>query len=404
MRLRFAAMNLSSGRCARPSRAAIALIVTVLLGAALGAFVLPGGASAAASVTYTATRTIPVPPASTYEGSGGGDGWAVALSTTSVFNVFHHSSELTVACHRQADAAQCWTARTITDNSGNNFATSGHPGLWLDQDSGRLYVFATRAADAAGGVVCMDTTAAGTDPDPFCGFTALTGSGEASASGISGVSAPAQVGTRWYAFNYVAGSAAIASRNSLLCFDLASHAACAGQPYRVGLGAGAIQDGDFPPPAVATVGGRVLVPATVDAGQQLACFDPATSAPCAGSWPVSLTGSYANGAVFPLLTAAGVTIGLCLPTGGDPCWNLAGAGVPTPAGMSAAIGATSGWNGAAVTRPWPFTPELFRYFVPELTHRDVYLCGPPGMAAGVRQALARAGLPEAQLHEERFEF
>jgi ferredoxin-NADP reductase len=51
----------------------------------------------------------------------------------------------------------------------------------------------------------------------------------------------------------------------------------------------------------------------------------------------------------------------------------------------------------------PFTPELFRYFAPNLHERDVYLCGPPGMARAVRQTLLQAGLPEAQLHEERFD-
>ncbi len=40
--------------------------------------------------------------------------------------------------------------------------------------------------------------------------------------------------------------------------------------------------------------------------------------------------------------------------------------------------------------------------VPHLTQRDVFMCGPPGMAADVRSALAEAGLPPTQLHEERF--
>ena len=52
----------------------------------------------------------------------------------------------------------------------------------------------------------------------------------------------------------------------------------------------------------------------------------------------------------------------------------------------------------------PFSPELFRHFVPGLLQRDVYLCGPPGMAGAVRRALREAGLPEGQLHEERFDF
>ena len=42
--------------------------------------------------------------------------------------------------------------------------------------------------------------------------------------------------------------------------------------------------------------------------------------------------------------------------------------------------------------------------VPDLTSRDVYLCGPPGLAAAVRSNLATAGHPPHLLHEERFAF
>jgi predicted ferric reductase len=48
--------------------------------------------------------------------------------------------------------------------------------------------------------------------------------------------------------------------------------------------------------------------------------------------------------------------------------------------------------------------QVFRRLVPGLTRRDVYLCGPPGLATAVRDTLRGAGLPEAQLHEERFAF
>jgi predicted ferric reductase len=51
-----------------------------------------------------------------------------------------------------------------------------------------------------------------------------------------------------------------------------------------------------------------------------------------------------------------------------------------------------------------FTPQLFRHFVPNLADRDAYLCGPPPMANAVRESLRAAGLPDSQLHEERFEF
>ncbi|HEX6357930.1 ferredoxin reductase family protein [Actinophytocola sp.] len=39
---------------------------------------------------------------------------------------------------------------------------------------------------------------------------------------------------------------------------------------------------------------------------------------------------------------------------------------------------------------------------PGLAERDVYLCGPPAMAAAVRGSLRDAGLPTRYLHEERF--
>lgn len=48
------------------------------------------------------------------------------------------------------------------------------------------------------------------------------------------------------------------------------------------------------------------------------------------------------------------------------------------------------------------SPRSLTRLVPGLAERDVYLCGPPGMAAAVRRSLAEAGLPATQLHEERF--
>ncbi len=55
-------------------------------------------------------------------------------------------------------------------------------------------------------------------------------------------------------------------------------------------------------------------------------------------------------------------------------------------------------------RVGPFTPALLHWLVPNLLDRDVYLCGPPGMADSVRDALRDAGLPADRLHEERFDF
>jgi hypothetical protein len=353
----------------------LALVVAAGLTLTLAAFALASTARAAQTATYTATETIPIPPASSFAGSSGGDGWAVALSSNAVYNVFHHSSILQVACHLQSDASACWGAgndsKEITDGSGSDFATSGHPGLWLDQNTGKLYVYATRDSDDTGGVVCIDTTQPASAPGSalFCGFTALTGVGEASSGGNSGISAPALVGTRWYAFNFFSGAAPGAgtagTENKLMCFDVSTLKPCAGQPYALSLaGTGTVSASNFPPPAVAAIGSQVIVPVTLGGIDQLACFNGSTQSACAGSWPAQLSFSYDSsaGAPFPLLNSNGTLAGLCLPidpgTGTDPCFSLAGAAAATPTGLTGVVGTTSGWNGPAfVLGPRVYLPD-----------------------------------------------
>lgn len=46
-------------------------------------------------------------------------------------------------------------------------------------------------------------------------------------------------------------------------------------------------------------------------------------------------------------------------------------------------------------------PELAR-LVPDITDRDVYVCGPPGMAGAVLRTLRELGVPKPQIHSERF--
>ena len=49
-------------------------------------------------------------------------------------------------------------------------------------------------------------------------------------------------------------------------------------------------------------------------------------------------------------------------------------------------------------------PASLRRMVPNIRHRDVYMCGPPGLTTAVRGALRAVGVPPQQLHEERFSF
>ncbi|MFC4854881.1 ferric reductase-like transmembrane domain-containing protein [Actinophytocola glycyrrhizae] len=50
----------------------------------------------------------------------------------------------------------------------------------------------------------------------------------------------------------------------------------------------------------------------------------------------------------------------------------------------------------------PFTPDGLRSLVPDTTQRDVYVCGPAAMTATVLASLREIGVPERQLHSERF--
>jgi uncharacterized repeat protein (TIGR01451 family) len=339
--------------------ARIAALIVVLAGAA---FVTT--ASADTTVTYTATQTIPVPPASNYAGTGGGDGWAVALTPTSVYNVFHHSAFLDLACHLQSNAQQCWDSGSIRIRdaaNGFDFSVSGQPGLFLDHGNGHLYLFATRWDNArrdvrlpsVGGVVCVDTNVASPSTDPFCGFTALTAPDEVvGTSTTSGISDPAIVGSKMYAFNYVSGSGITGTKNKLLCFDTATQGACDGQPYSVDLaiGGGTVSASNFPAPSIAAIAGRVVVPAAANSHNVLGCLDTATLGKCDGAWPIVDVSYFpsSNGAPFPMLSTSGSAIGFCLPTGTDPCYGLDGSSVSTPPGMTNEIFGTSGWNGPAV--------------------------------------------------------
>ncbi len=338
-----------SARCGSRS-ARVALVATLMF--TLGSVTFNRVAVAgSATVTYEAKITIPVPPSSSFAGSAGGDGWDVSMTPTAVYNVFHHNSQLQVACHLQVDASKCWAddSKVIKDLSDNNFTGPMHSGTYIDQATGKLYIFTTRVLDNTAGVVCVDTTALAADPNPFCGFTALSAVGD---GGIT--STPMKVGSKLYAFNYVsgqpAGGGAGSTANKLLCFDLVSIAACTGQPFAVNLGAGNFTTQVFPSPATAAIGGKIFVP-TVTGQEILGCFDPATGTSCAGLWPITLAFSYASisGSAFPLLDSGGLAIGLCLPVATTPCFDFSGASVATPAGLAAVITDNDRWGGQAVT-------------------------------------------------------
>jgi len=50
----------------------------------------------------------------------------------------------------------------------------------------------------------------------------------------------------------------------------------------------------------------------------------------------------------------------------------------------------------------PFEPDSLRALVPDITERDVYVCGPPAMTSAVLGSLRQLKVPGRQVHSERF--
>jgi hypothetical protein len=317
-------------------------MVAVAVAFALLASIAGMGTSSAETVTFKDQVTIPVAPASDFASSGGGDGYDVSLTPDAVFNVYHHNSDLRVACHKQVDASNCWTSayKVVQDGGGNNFGTSNQSSTVIDQGNGHLYTYGTRSSDGVRGVVCIDTTLPADATDLFCGFTVL---GDATSIGSSSSpTAGVEIGTKFYAFNYAAIAGVAGTANTLMCFDMASQSACATPNFDVGLPAGSSNGAPYT--SISAVGTRVYVPLAMATGSWLACFDSATGTTCGGAWPVQLPGSYQSGAPVPMLSTAGAIIGVCLPTTDEWCYTLTAAAAAAPPGFGAAMGTTSYYN------------------------------------------------------------
>ncbi|MDQ1479558.1 MAG: hypothetical protein QOI44_419, partial [Actinomycetota bacterium] len=142
----------------------------------------------------------------------------------------------------------------------------------------------------------------------------------------------------------------------ILCFSTATASACPGQPFDVSIGGITPLTGGWINAGTIAAGGKLFVHVDDDAntGGVLTCFDPQTSATCAGTWPQLIADSYPGadsyiGAPFPFLSPSGTAIGVCLPYNTvDPCWDLTGASIATPVALVSTIGHVDYWNEGTV--------------------------------------------------------
>lgn len=358
---------------ARRRRISVALVV---IGTFLGLFSINivDATPVGTVIDYEQTANAVIPQSS-FGGTAGGDGWALAFTDTDVYNIFHHDL-LTIACRSKTTGSACsgngYSAsgtKLVSDGSSRLLTAMGPP-LHIDKTANRLFTMAVREAPVSAGgtggttgVVEIDLGSS--SANPFVAFYPLSRDGEGgcfnnlcrdSTVVSSTISNVTKVGTKWYVYNYVSGVDSTAlpdSRNKLLCFDLATKSPCANQPYDVTRTAG-VQGRLWHPPTIASIGNRIFVGIYGSTNNSfalasVACVDVSTSPTNCGGWPIvpstqfSSSGStFTMAPAFPRLNSAGTPIGVCFP--GNPanaCTDFTGQTQTIP---SALEGLTTPFN------------------------------------------------------------
>ncbi|MCB1001278.1 MAG: fibronectin type III domain-containing protein [Acidimicrobiales bacterium] len=274
------------------------------------------GAITGYSQLYASSTVAPV-PSSTFAGSTGGDGWDVFFSDDYVFNIFHHNpSAIVLDCHLRSTGARC-AGYTATFNG---YQTANRSGGWVDSITGKLYAFTTQSSTARPGVLCIDVASTPTS----CGFTPL--STDTTVNSYGYLTNAEFVGRRIFGVE-------TSGTGSLLCFDAALGAQCPGSPIDL---AGATDSNQTYP---LSLGDEIVVKTAT----QMYCFDAATLAPCAGTWPAAISAANATPAA-PHTDDDGDLDGVCWQGG---CLDRTGA----------ATAWTSPWTLGASA--WPITGGYF---------------------------------------------
>ncbi|MEI2702882.1 MAG: hypothetical protein V9E83_10825 [Baekduia sp.] len=201
-----------------------------------------------------------------------GDGFSVIPTATRIYNVNHHDP-VNVECRELKDGSRC---------SGYPFA---HPSLAeaalaphgsIDAQTGKLWVSAQAPGAAQDvGFACVEVGNETKAKPKTCGFV-KTGTGALPNDGSLGGSIHSgdDYGRKLYAID---------TRGTIHCLDMATGAPCAGQPYDVGL-----PDSDKAGTHLTRIGDTSkFIARTNPSGllfgpSSVICFDAATNAVCAG--------------------------------------------------------------------------------------------------------------------------
>jgi len=319
------------------------IISRISLLVAATVFVSSGVASATTlkpgqKVTYSNTITISATPPSNFAGGSGGDGWAIAVSPTDIFNVFHHHSSINVDCHVRSTGAECNSFPLAVSDGSTQFYTSMEPSMYLNQTTLKLYVYALNESTNQAGVVCVETTNVNS---PFCGFTPLAAAGSTSPRGGNAepyISDAVTIGTKFYAFNGYVGVTS-GDENKLMCFDVSTGAACSNEPYDLGLSGVNVSYTNNALAALNYIGGKIFARVPLASSAELTCFSPSNNTTCGGNYPLTLNSPINTeyDQIYPVATSSGTVTGYCLrnTTASMTCWNLDGSSATEPANMGA---------------------------------------------------------------------
>ena len=250
--------------------------------------------------------TLPTPPVSSANGSVGGDGYRAIPYNGKVYSLYHHNGwGNALYCGDQATGSVCPGFPTSIPKtagsalaSGTWYETSLIIAEFLDRTTGRIYFWVKDKATNKPAVVCADLQS-----NTSCGSYVFSNSPDVVGTRYFTITGGHQ-GSRFYA-NGAAGR--------MLCFDTATFGPCAGTDSAGTFAvAGAPLDTiNHQNDGVGQIGSRLFWQAVSGSTSQttLVCFDMATNAACPGFNPVNMA---LSGGFMPTASASGVTNGFCL--------------------------------------------------------------------------------------------
>ena len=233
-----------------------------------------------------------------FAGSGGGDGYNVAIGNDKVFNFWHHQSPqggqdgVTIECHTFSGDL-CATPEFTIDGYSSNHGSS----IYSYDSQDKVFAYAMDSSKNFG-VLCVDYS---DDANPVeCGFDIL---------GLTTVVSDSNGDPAVFDYQDMGSSSvdgtiiwSITGEGDLMCFDMATSGACADNGWNVGT-----TDYAFDTGRVTAVGGVVYW----TLNDKLGCYDPATNGLCNGTAAITLTDTANRMPPLPVENTSGTLLGVC---------------------------------------------------------------------------------------------